>query len=130
MSTLISRLMVLLALAMCLTIGGCGPKAPERVDGVYLEDNKDTPVQARFRLEIHADGKWVMGSAATKFSGTWKKSGDGLTFTYLGKRDAKLDMPDLVPITFPDNDSLVLGDSRGSVKFKREPSEHFVLPLD
>lgn len=47
------------------------PSTKKDISGVYLQRSGE-PMAARFRLEIHFDGKWAMANMLSGWWGTWQ----------------------------------------------------------
>ncbi|MCC7230200.1 MAG: hypothetical protein IT203_07380 [Fimbriimonadaceae bacterium] len=105
-------------------------KAKNSIVGVYLQDIK-APVAAKMRLEIHADGRWVMANMLTGYWGTWKAKAPDFDFLNTEGPTGMIKSPSHILVKILPKGTLKLGIGGNSIDFLRQPdASPFLLPID
>ena len=125
------RLTVTLGLCACATVGSAQLKHYAGtyefiriVQGKPL-NNKTLPVNQVMRLELHAEGNWVMRNMLIGYDGSWHMSGRKLVLLTANGPNGKIKVPDkLILVPKPDRNRLVPESPRrmvGSCEFRYAP---------
>jgi hypothetical protein len=96
-----------------------------RIEKGKRVDNKTLPPGQVMRLELHAEGNWVMRNMLIGYDGTWHMTGRKLVLITANGPNGKVKKPDkLILVPKPDRRLLVLASPQkmvGQIEFRFAP---------
>ena len=105
--------------------GPSAAPAAKDISGVYLQ-RSDEPMEARFRLEVHVDGKWAMANMLSGWWGTWQRRDGKYYLKSTVGPSGPVDEPREDAIGFDGQNEITMS----SWKFDRLPDARFEIPMD